>query len=83
MDYVIVAISILSGLAFHLWLFVRLRRWMDRDLALSLAGNNPDKRGWMLQQLQEAQRCKIPHTELPKWLADREKAFVVPVQNKP
>ena len=27
MDYLIIAIATLSGLYFHWWLFVRIRRW--------------------------------------------------------
>lgn len=38
MDYFIVVIVTATGLYFHWWLYVRMRRWMDRDLALSLAG---------------------------------------------
>lgn len=38
MDYFIIAVTTLAGLYFHGWLYVRIKRWMDRDLALSLAG---------------------------------------------
>ena len=36
MDYFIVVVTTVAGLYFHGWLYVRMRRWMDRDLALSL-----------------------------------------------
>lgn len=54
MDYFIITVVTLAGLVFHAWLFVRFRRWADRDLALSLAGNDPKKREWALQRLAAA-----------------------------
>jgi hypothetical protein len=33
MDYFIVVVTTVAGLYFHGWLYVRMRRWMDRDLA--------------------------------------------------
>ena len=47
MDYFIVAITSVAGLYFHWWLYVRIKRWMDRDLALSLAGDCAAKRSYM------------------------------------
>jgi hypothetical protein len=49
MDYFIIFITTAAGLYFHWWLFRRIRRWMDRDLALSLAGDDPDKRSYLLR----------------------------------
>jgi hypothetical protein len=40
-------------------LYVRIKRWMDRDLALSLAGKDEGKRAFMLEQLARAQAQKI------------------------
>ena len=31
MDYLIIAIATLSGLYFHWWLFVRIRRWTIKN----------------------------------------------------
>ena len=44
MDYFIIAATTVAGLYFHWWLYVRIKRWSDRDLALSLAGSDPLKR---------------------------------------
>ena len=41
MDYFIVVITSVAGLYFHWWMYVRIKRWVDRDLALSLAGDSP------------------------------------------
>lgn len=68
MDYFIVAITTVTGLYFHWWLYVRIKRWMDRDLALSLAGDSPAKRSYMLARLTEAQAAGIKRNELPSWL---------------
>ncbi|MGF6332332.1 hypothetical protein ABH909_005210 [Pseudomonas sp. BS3782 TE3695] len=69
MDYFIIVVTTVAGLYFHWWLYVRIKRWMDRDLALSLAGKDAQKRAFMLQQLANAQRQKIKRRDLPQWLA--------------
>ncbi|TMU70196.1 hypothetical protein FGA82_28530 [Pseudomonas fluorescens] len=68
MDYFIIVVTTAAGLYFHGWLYVRIKRWMDRDLALSLAGKDEDKRTFMLEQLANAQAQKIKRRDLPKWL---------------
>lgn len=68
MDYFIIAITTLAGLYFHGWLYVRIKRWMDRDLALSLAGNDEHKRAFMLQRLDNARAQKVKRKELAAWL---------------
>lgn len=68
MDYFIVVVATVAGLYFHGWLYVRMRRWMDRDLALSMAGSDPVRREHMLQLLRRAQREKVKRKELPAWL---------------
>ena len=68
MDYLIIFIATASGLYFHWWLYVRIKRWADRDLALSMAGNDPQKRDFMLQQLARARTERIKRSELEDWL---------------
>ncbi|WP_448723181.1 hypothetical protein [Pseudomonas farris] len=68
MDYFIIVVTTAAGLYFHWWLYVRIKRWMDRDLALSLAGKDQQKRAFMLQQLANAQTQKIKRRDLPQWL---------------
>ena len=68
MDYLIIFVTTVAGLYFHWWLYVRIKRWMDRDLALSLAGKDEDKRAFMLQRLADARLQKIKRRDLPKWL---------------
>ena len=68
MDYFIIVVTTAAGLYFHSWLYVRIKRWMDRDLALSLAGKDEGKRAFMLEQLVNAQAQKIKRRDLPKWL---------------
>lgn len=41
MDYFIIVVTTAAGLYFHWWIYWRIRRWMDRDLALSFAGDDP------------------------------------------
>lgn len=76
MDYFIVVVTTVAGLYFHGWLYVRMRRWMDRDLALSLAGADEGKRAYMLQRLEQARVEKVGRKQLPGWL-EREAAGYV------
>lgn len=68
MDYFIIAAITVAGLYFHWWLYVRIKRWMDRDLALSLAGKDEQKRAYMLEQLAHAREQGIKRRYLPQWL---------------
>ncbi len=73
MDSVIVAVVSLMAIALHVVLFVLFRRWMDRDLAQSLAGDDDDKRAYMRQCLQRAKQAGVRRRDLPAWL-EREAA---------
>jgi hypothetical protein len=75
MDYFIIVITTVPGLYFHWWLYVRIKRWMDRDLALSLAGKDEAKKAFMLQQLADAQARKIKRRNLPQWLEAAEAGY--------
>ncbi|MCO7569978.1 hypothetical protein NJH78_08315 [Pseudomonas chlororaphis] len=68
MDYFIIIVTTVAGLYFHWWLYVRIKRWTDRDLALSMAGSDEQKKQFMLQQLAAAQRQKVKRRDLPQWL---------------
>ncbi|MGF0239469.1 hypothetical protein ACQR3P_14065 [Rhodococcus sp. IEGM1300] len=68
MDYFIIVVTTVAGLYFHWWLYVRIKRWMDRDLALALAAGDEPKKAYMLQQLADAQAQKIRRRDLPQWL---------------
>ena len=68
MDYFIIVVTTVAGLYFHGWLYLRIKRWMDRDLALSMAGKDEGKRAFMLDQLARAQALKIKRRDLPMWL---------------
>ena len=68
MDYFIIVVTTAAGLYFHGWLYVRIKRWMDRDLALSLAGKDEGKWAFMLEQLANAQAQKFKRRDLPQWL---------------
>lgn len=68
MDYFIIVVTTVAGLYFHGWLYLRIKRWMDRDLALSLAGKDEGKRAFMLEQLARAQALKVKRRDLPMWL---------------
>lgn len=68
MDYFIIFIAVTSGLYFHWWLYVRIKRWTDRDLALSMAGSDAAKRAYMLQRLVAAKAEGVKSKQLAAWL---------------
>ncbi|WP_411833906.1 hypothetical protein [Pseudoxanthomonas mexicana] len=67
-DYLIVAAVTVPAIALHVALYVLIRRWMDRDLALSLAGGDPARQAWMLECLARARRERVRRRDLPGWL---------------
>jgi hypothetical protein len=68
MDYFIVFITTVTGLYFHWWLYKRIQRWTDRDLALSFAGDDQAKRSYMLERLQQAYAERVRRKTLATWL---------------
>ena len=68
MDYFIVAVAVLTGLYFHWWIYARIKRWINRDLALSMAGDDQQKKNYMLDKLAQAAALKINKAELQSWL---------------
>ncbi|CAI8809688.1 hypothetical protein D3C76_564620 [compost metagenome] len=75
MDYFIIVVTTVAGLYFHGWLYVRIRRWMDRDLALALAGKDEQKKAFMLERLASARAQKIRRRDLPQWLEAAAAAY--------
>lgn len=75
LDYVIVAVSVILGIGLHVWLYLRIRGWMDRDLALSFAGDDPGKRDYMLDCLARARVEKVARRDLPRWLERKARAY--------
>ena len=67
-DLAIVVLVSALAIALHVALFVLFRRWMDRDLALSLAGEDVSKQSHMLVKLEEARRTGVKRRDLPAWL---------------
>ena len=74
-DIAIVAVVSALAIALHVVLFIVFRRWMDRDLALSFAGDDAGKRGHMLECLRRAKREGIRRRELPRWLGREASAY--------
>ncbi len=71
MDYFIIAVATLSGLYFHWWIFARIKRWANLDLALSMADKkDTDKQAYMLNKLEEASQLKVKKAQLETWLQD-------------
>ena len=77
-DYLIVAAITIPAIALHVGLYLVIRRWMDRDLALSLAGEDPARRDYMLERLAQARREGVRRRDLPDWL--RRQAAACPAE---
>ena len=75
MDYFIIVVTTVAGLYFHGWLYVRIRRWMDRDLALALAGKDEQKKAFMLERLASARAQQIRRRDVPQWLEAAAAAY--------
>ncbi len=71
---IVVVVSVLA-IAMHVVLFVVFRRWMDRDLALSFAGDDAGKRDYMLVCLRRAREQGVKRRELPGWLQQASQAY--------
>ncbi len=76
MDYFIVAVTTVAGLYFHWWIYVRIRRWMDRDLALSMAAGDPAMQVYMLDRLAEAKAQGIRRGQLEDWLHQAAREYL-------
>ena len=63
--YVIVIVTTVVVIGLHVGLYWKIRRWMDRDLALSFAGQDPAKQAYMLAKLDEARRAGVKRRDLP------------------
>ncbi len=75
MSIAIIVVVSVSGFYFHWWLYVRIKRWVNRDLALSMAGKNPAMQEYMLDKLQEAEKLKVPKKQLHDWLQSAASAY--------
>ena len=64
----IVAVVSALAIAMHVVLYMLIRRWMDRDLALSFAGEDEAKRDYMRACLERAKREGVRRRDLPDWL---------------
>lgn len=68
--YVIVVVTTVLVVALHAGLYWKIRGWMDRDLALRLAGEDERRRAYMLARLAEARRLGVRRRDLPQWLEE-------------
>ena len=76
-DIAVVALVSALAIALLVVLFVLIRRWMDRDLALSMAGDDATKRDYMLQKLEQAKQDKVPRKQLQTWLEQAAGEYAV------
>ena len=73
--YVVVAVTTVLVIALHAGLYWKIRGWMDRDLALRLAGEDEGRRAYMLERLAEARLLGVRRRDLPQWLERMAEKF--------
>lgn len=82
-DIAVVALVSAAAIALHVGLFLLFRGWMDRDLALSFAGEDPDGRAYMLRRLRQAKAEGVPRRALPAWLAQAAAEYRAAAPDQP
>lgn len=80
--YAIVVVTTVLVVALHAGLYWKIRGWMDRDLALRLAGEDEARRTHMLARLAEARRAGVRRRDLPAWL-ERAAAEAPQIEDPP
>jgi len=83
MDVAIVVLVSGLALALHVGLSVLIRRWIDRDLALSFASGDADRQAYMLRHLAVARREGVGRRALPAWLEAAAVAYRGPAAGPP
>ena len=64
----IVIVGTALVVALRVGLYWKIRGWMDRDLALRLAGEDESLHTCMLDQRAQTRRVGVPRRDPPAWL---------------
>ena len=77
MGYFIVVVTTVVVIALHVGIYWKFRRWMDRDLAFSLADGDAAKQAYLLAKLEESRRAGVRRRQLPAWLEQAAAEYTV------
>ena len=64
LDLVIIAIATITAIAFKVYLYRRIKHWMDQDLIKGLADGDADKRQYLESELQRLYLEKTPRNQI-------------------
>jgi hypothetical protein len=75
LDIIIIVIATISAIGFKIYLFKRIRRWMDQDLIKVLAEGDADKKIFLIQMHLQLISDKVPRNELHEALTAQAKRY--------
>lgn len=64
LDLVIIAIATVTAIAFKVYLYRRIKHWMDQDLIKGLADGDTDKQQYLESELQRLYLEKTPRKQI-------------------
>ena len=64
LDLVIIAIATVTAIAFKVYLYRRIKHWMDQDLIKGLADGDTDKQQYLESELQRLYLEKTPRNQI-------------------
>lgn len=70
LSIVIILIATLSAILFKLFLFKRIRHWMDQDLIKGLADQDPAKQRYLHEHHQQLLQDKTPRKQIHRKLTE-------------
>ncbi|SIS76745.1 hypothetical protein [Neptunomonas antarctica] len=72
---IIIVIATISAIGFKIYLFKRIRRWMDQDLIKVLAEGDADKKIFLTQMHLQLISAKTPRNKLHEALTEHAKHY--------
>ena len=78
LDIFIIAVASITAIAFKVFLYKRIRTWMDQDLLKGLAEGDNSKHAYLSQELQRLTLEKTPRRSLHEALTESAKNYTSP-----
>ncbi|WP_028468754.1 hypothetical protein [Neptunomonas japonica] len=75
LDVFIIAVATITAIAFKVFLYKRIQKWMDQDLIKGLAEGNSSKHAYLNHELQRLTLDKTPRRTLHEALTESAKHY--------
>ncbi|MGY8869278.1 MAG: hypothetical protein ACKVJE_02455 [Pseudomonadales bacterium] len=75
LDVFIIAVATITAIAFKVFLYKRIQKWMDQDLIKGLAEGNNSKHAYLNHELQRLIVEKTPRRALHEALTESAKHY--------